>query len=165
MVYVEEGETFRLVVGTGYKHTGPSFQYSGKSIEKIVGQRINGKCKLGELPEEELNLSELILLRRSDLASGIKIALKAVPVSVNEIGRTVTVEFQELLISGVSIEEEGYKTFNASSEWAEKTTYLCEEADDGSWFYYLETIVECIGETQRLVMFEAQKNNRKKEIL
>lgn len=66
-------------------------------------------------------------------------------------GRIVTVEFQDLLISGVSVEDEGYKIFNVSSEWAEKTTYLCEEAKDGTCFYYLETIDECIGEMQRLV--------------
>lgn len=60
----------------------------------------------------------------------------------------------------MAVEDETYKIYNASSEWAEKTTYRCEESTDGSWYYYLETIDECIGECQRLVMFEAQKGSK-----
>ena len=150
LVYVEERNTFRLV-GSGYKHTGPIYQYKGKSIEKIVGQWNDGVCSMGETSIKEEILSDNARFRREDLAAGIKGAVKALPVKVTEKGRIVTVEFQDLLISGVSVEDEGYKIFNASSEWAEKTTYLCEEAKDVTWFYYLETIDECIGEMQRLV--------------
>ncbi len=162
LVYVEERDTFRLV-GSEYKYTGPIYQYKGKSNEKIIGQWNNGVCSMGVTSVEEA-LSENILFRREDLAAGIKGALKAIPVTVNEKGRNVTVEFQALLVSGVSVEDEGYKIFNASSEWADKTTYLCEESNDGTRFYYLETIDECIGEIQRLVMFEAQKGKRQPSI-
>jgi hypothetical protein len=164
LVHMEDRKTLKLV-GTGYKYTGPIFHNKGESGEKIVGQWINGVCKMGEVSNEDLQLPESILLRRSDLADGIKFALEKVPISIKEKGRIVTVEFQELLISGVNIEDEGYKIFNASKEWAEKTSYLCNKAEDESWFYYLETIDECIGETQRLVMFESQKNNKKKELM
>lgn len=156
LVYVEERETFRLV-GSGYKHTGPIWQYKGKSNEKIVGQWINGTLKMGELIDYDLQLSEDVLIQRENLENGIKKALSEVPVVVASSGKCVTVHFQELLISGVSIEDECYKIYNASSEWADKTSYLCEEKEDGTWFYYLDTIDECIGEMQRLVMFEAQK--------
>jgi hypothetical protein len=71
----------------------------------------------------------------------------------------LTVHFQEILISGVTVEDEGYLIFNASSEWADKTTYLCNESEDGTWLYYLESIDECIGEMQRRVMFEVQKGS------
>lgn len=156
LIYVEERGTFRLV-GTDYKYTGPIYQYKRKSNEKVVGQWINGVCKMGEVLNEEMKLPENVLLRRSDLATGIKFSLRKMPVSVNEKGRNVIVEVQGLIISGVSVEDEGYKIFNASYEWANNTTYLCEKAEDGSWFYYLETIDECIGEIQRIVMFESQR--------
>ena len=48
-----------------------------------------------------------------------------------------------------------------TTEWSQKTSYHCDPASDGTWFYYLETIDECIGEVQRLVLFEAQKDNKK----
>ena len=103
---------------------------------------------------------ENVRLRREDLFEGIKQALQEIPVLVEQEERKVNVMFQDALISGVSVEDEGYCIFNASSEWADKTTYLCDKAEDGSWFYYLESIDECIGEMQRLVMFEAQKGSR-----
>lgn len=158
LVYVEERETFRFV-GTEYKHTGPIWQYKGKSSEQVVGQWINGVCKMGDVVIED-NIPENVLIRREDLFTGIKYVLKAVPVVVNENGRNVTVHFQEMLISGITVEDEGYKIFNVSPDWRDTTTYLCEEAEDGTWFYYLESIDECIGEMQRLVMFEAQKGKK-----
>ena len=45
LVYIEERNTFRLV-GTGYKHTGPIYQYRGKSNERIVGQWHDGVCHM-----------------------------------------------------------------------------------------------------------------------
>lgn len=154
LVYVEERETFKLV-GTDYKYTGPIWQYKGKSNEQVVGQWIDGVCKMGNV--EITDLPESIILRRDDLKEGVAFELKSIPVVVSAKERNVLVNFQELLICGISVEDEGYWIFNASSEWADKTTYLCEETNDGTWKYYLETIDECIGETKRLVMFEAQK--------
>ncbi len=92
-----------------------------------------------------------------DLKEGVAFELSSIPVTVSTKERNVLVNFQELLICGISVEDEGYWIFNASSEWADKTTYLCEEDANGTWKYYLETIDECIGESKRLVMFEAQK--------
>lgn len=163
LVYVEERETFRLV-GSGYKHTGPIWQYKGKANEKIVGQWVNGILKMGDKDEEDAQLSEDVLIQRDNLENGIKKALVDVPVVIASKGRNVTVRFQELLISGVSIEEECYKIYNASSDWADTTTYLCDEEPDGTWSYYLETIDECVGEMQRLVMFEAMKGKSKPDV-
>jgi hypothetical protein len=103
--------------------------------------------------------------RREDLAGGLKQSLVSLPFTVDEIGREVTVHFQELLICGVHVEEENYKIFHVSSEWKDKTTYHCEEDEDGTWFYYLETIDECIGEVNRLVMFEAKKSSTNNKII
>ncbi len=98
-----------------------------------------------------------IALRLSNLADGLKSSLKGIPVDVITEGNDVLVRFQELLICGACVEEEIYRIYNASGDWAQKTTYYCEENDDGTWQYYLETIEECIGEITRLVMFEARK--------
>lgn len=154
LVYVEERDTFRLV-GTDYKYTGPIWQYKGKSNEQVVGQWSNGICNMGT--QEVTDLPEGIILRRDDLKEGVAFELSSIPVTVSTKERNVLVNFQELLICGISVEDEGYWIFNASSEWADKTTYLCEEDANGTWKYYLETIDECIGESKRLVMFEAQK--------
>lgn len=100
------------------------------------------------------NFPENVRLRREDITSGVKNALKEVPLSVKESGWNVTIYFQELLISGATVEDEAYRIFNVSDEWANMTTYHYEVAEDGTRFYYLESIEECIGEIQRLVMFE-----------
>jgi hypothetical protein len=115
-----------------------------------------------ENADADLQLPDDVLIQRDNLENRIRKALSDVPVVVAAIGRNVTVHFQESLISGVSIEEECYKIYNASSDWKDTTTYRCDEADDGTWFYYLETIDECVGEIQRLVMFESAK--RKKQL-
>lgn len=141
LVYIDERDKFRLV-GSDYKHTGPVWQYKGKSNEKVVGRWIDGILEMGEFIGSDLQLSEDVLIQRNNLENGIKKALNVVPVVVTSSGRNVTVHFQELLISGVSIEEEFYKIYNVSSGWAETTTYLCDEEEDGTWSYYLETIDE-----------------------
>lgn len=160
LIYIEERETFRLV-GSDYKHTGPIWQYKGKANEKVVGQWIAGTLKMGETTSADLQLSEDVLIRRDNLESGIKKGLKDIPVLVASSGRNVTVHFQELLISGIAIEEECYKIYNASREWADQTTYHCDEDGNDTWSYYLETVDECVGEMKRLVMFEAQKGSKR----
>ncbi len=156
-----EDDGFRLV-GSDYEYEGPVFHRGwGKNFGYFKG----GAFYKGENMPEEIreDLPEGILLKREDLKMGLEEALKGVPVSIKAESNKVTVNFQELLICGVSIEDETNRIYNASSEWAEKTTYLCEEDGDGKWFYYLDTIDECIGECKRLVMFEAQKGKSKPE--
>ena len=105
------------------------------------------------------NISEDVRLRRDDLAEGVGSALTAIPVQINKKDENVLVNFQELLICGMTVEEEGYRIYNASEAWSNKTSYRCEESGDGTWHYYLETIDEVIGEVKRLVMFEATKKS------
>lgn len=155
LVYVEERDTFRLV-GTGYKHTGPIWQYKNKKNENVVGYWENGVCSMENSRDDE-QLSETILLRREDIADWLKSDLKGAPIDIREVGRDVCVEFQGTLICGIHVEDEGYKIYNASSDWKDKTTYLCEEAEDGTWFYYVETSDEAIGQVELLFKFEAQK--------
>ncbi len=149
------------VLGENYPYTGNVFHKPKGAPEYVWARWVNGRLAKGE-PED---LPEGILLRRNDLKESLEGALKSIPVTVSAKERNVMVNFQELLICGVAVEDETYKIFNASSEWADKTTYLCEEGNDGKWFYYLDSIDECIGECQRLVMFEAQKGKKKDESL
>lgn len=99
-------------------------------------------------------------LKKENLYTGVKNALNMLPVSVKEHDKTITVHFQELLIVGIYIKEEVYKIYNVSPEWKKQTTYLCNDAEDGTWFYYVDSMDECIGEVQRLVMFEAKKTTK-----
>lgn len=154
LVYVEERKTYRLV-GSDYKYTGPVYQYKGKMKEKIIGYWNNGIFQM-----EEKILSEKDIIQRENLESGIKRALKLVPVTVSSEEKNVSVCFQERLISGVIIGDGCYKIYNASSEWADTTTYLCNEEDDGTWSYYLDTIDECVGEMKRLIIFEIKKEKK-----
>lgn len=131
-----------------------------EDLEAVVEalKLIDGNASSIDISE---NLPECILLRRDDLENGIKNVLRSIPVVVGTEESAVTVKFQELFICGINVEEEAYKIYNASADWAKQTSYLCEDSGDGTWHYYLETIDECIGETQRLVMFEAQNGNKK----
>ena len=113
LVYVEERNTFRLV-GTNYKYTGPIWQYKNKSNERIVGNWVNGVCKMGET-EIGTSLSEEVLSRREYVASEIKTELKAVPVSIKEEDNCILIDFQGILVCGISVEEENYKIYGASS--------------------------------------------------
>jgi len=104
-----------------------------------------------------VDVPENLKIRLQNLYEGIKAELDAAPVTVRINGTAVEVNYQELLLCGVNVEQETYKLYNASSDWTDITTYHCEEMGDGTWFYYLDTIDECIGESQRLVVFETQK--------
>ncbi|WP_462361500.1 hypothetical protein [Parvimonas micra] len=89
-------------------------------------------------------------------------ALREVSVHVSKDNNVVEVQGQELLICGISVEENVYKIFTVNTDWSHKTSYYCDSEKYGNCFYYyLETIDECIGEVQRFVKFEAQKANKK----
>ena len=107
------------------------------------------------------DFSDTTLNKRNDLHEGIKNILKAIPVDVMADKDTVIVNFQGNLICGVQVLEEAYKIYNVSEEWEKKTSYLCNKAEDGTYYCFLDTIDECIGEVRRLVLFEAQKGNKK----
>lgn len=152
-----DGDLFRLV-GTEYNYEGPVYHRGWK---KNYGYWKDGVfTKKVEDVIDDSDFDESIRYRRDDLVDSLKQRLKEIPVVVASEANKAVVKFQDDLICGVSVEEETYRIYNASSDWAEKTTYRCEKADDGTWFYYLETIDECIGECYRLVMFEARKGSR-----
>jgi len=147
------------VLGENYPYTGNVMHKPKGEPEYVWAHWINGKLYKGESG----NMSESILLRRNDLKESLEGALKSIPVTVTVENKKVLINFQELLICGVSVEDETYQIYNVSSDWEEKTTYRCEENGDGSWYYYLETIDECIGECKRFVAFEVQKINKNAE--
>lgn len=145
-----------LVLGEDYPYSGPVYyRRKGEKEDSVRGVWTNGSYKEGAAVDGTTEL------RLNDLFDGVKNTLKSIPVTVAADKNIVSVSSQELLVCGISVEEEVYKIFNVTSDWAQKTSYHCDEAKDGTWFYYLETIDECIGEVQRLVMFEAQKGKKK----
>ena len=147
-----------LVLGEDYSYTGPVYyRRRGEKEDSIRGVWTNG------LYEEGAAVVDTTTLRLNDLFDGIKNSFKLIPVTVSVEKNVVSVVFQEMLVCGISVEEEVYKIFNATSDWAQKTSYHCDEANDGTWFYYLETIDECIGEVKRLVLFV--EDNQKKKAL
>ena len=96
-------------------------------------------------------------MRLNDLLSGLKIVLKTMPATLTADKKSLAIQFQDTIICRISVEDEGYKIYNVVPEWAERTSYHCDFVDDGSCFYYLETIDECIGEVQRQAIFKTQK--------
>ena len=104
-------------------------------------------------------ISEEIKDKRDYIIEWLTPELKVLPVSVKGEEDQVLVLFQSNLICGLAVEEEAYRIFNASDDWKEKTTYHCEQAEDGTWFYYVETVEECIEECKRLVILEAKKDS------
>ena len=108
-------------------------------------------------------ISENVANRRDYLVQWLKPELKGIPVTVHVEDDRVLVLFQEMLVCGIQVEEEYYRIYNVSEEWKGKISYLCEKNQDGSWYYYLESVDECIAECKRLVLFEAKKRSKKVE--
>ncbi|WP_281703723.1 DUF7225 domain-containing protein [Parvimonas micra] len=147
---------YYLVLGEHYPYSGPVYyRRKGETVDNVRGVWNNG------IYEEVAEVVDTINLRLNNLFDGVKNALKEVSVHVSKDNNVVEVQGQELLICGISVDEKVYKIFHVTTEWSHKTSYHCDSAADGTWFYYLETIDECIGEVQRFVMFEAQKANKK----
>ncbi len=107
-----------------------------------------------------MGLSETIIERRDELVTWVKQELKSVPVLVYGENDKVLVQFHDVLICGVVVAENNLKIYNASDGWAEQTTYSCEDEEDGTKYYYVDSIDECISEVKRLVLFEAKKGSR-----
>lgn len=145
---------YYLVLGEHYPYSGPVYyRRKGETVYNVRGVWNNG------IYEEVAEVVDTI--RLNNLFDAVKNALKEVSVHVSKYNNVVEVQGQELLICGISVDEKVYKIFHVTTEWSHKTSYYCDSAEDGTWFYYLETIDECIGEVQRFVMFEAQNANKK----
>ena len=101
--------------------------------------------------------SENIYVRKKDLLEGIEFALKGYHCSIKESERDISIQFGKDVIIGVAVEETGYCIYNVSDDWAAETTYFCEKEEDGTVFYYLDSIDECIGEIARIAAVESKK--------
>lgn len=144
-----------LVLGDNYPYSGHVYyKRKGESEDSIWGIWTNGLCK------KEKEIENNIELRLKDLLESVKkINTISIDVFVNE--NVISIYFQENLVCNVSVEDKVYKIFNLTNEWIQKTSYYCDSAPDGTWFYYLETIDECIGEVNRLLMFESKKDKKR----
>ena len=99
-------------------------------------------------------INENVLVRKKDLLEGIEYALKGYKCSIIENGSDIKVRFSKDIEIGLAVEENGYRIYNISEDWAEKTTYFCEKDINGIRYYYLDSIDECIGEMERIAEVE-----------
>lgn len=154
------------MVGTGLNDLTELVRRNSSMMKREIGAKAIGDY-LADYPDkkgnEVLDSPDNIKNRLLDLYSWVKVELKRIQFSVNVDMKEpfVKVSFQKLFICGIEVQDEVYKIYNVTFDWAEQTSYLCEKAEDGSWYYFLETIDECIGEIKRLVAFEANKGNQK----
>ena len=102
-------------------------------------------------------MNENILARKKDLLVGIEYALKGYKCSIRETESGISIQFGKDILIGVAVEESGYSIYNISDEWAKETTYFVDTDDDGTKFYYLDSIDECVGEIERLAEVETKK--------
>ncbi|HEL0822083.1 TPA: hypothetical protein TU246_002072 [Streptococcus equi subsp. zooepidemicus] len=97
-----------LVLGEDYPYSGPVYyRRRGETEDSVRGIWTNG------LYEEGAVVTDVIELRFNDLFEGVKNILKTIPATIAAEKNVVSVRFQELLVCGVSVEEEVYKIFNA----------------------------------------------------
>ena len=130
---------YYLVLGEHYPYSGPVYyRRKGETVDNVRGVWNNG------IYEEVAEVVDIINLRLNNLFDGVKNALKEFSVHVTKDNNLVEVKRQELLICGISVEEEVYKIFHVTTEWSRKTSYHCDSEEEGTWFYYLDTIEECI---------------------
>jgi hypothetical protein len=101
-------------------------------------------------------INDYIQLIKKNLQENIKDALKGIPVSVTAGKRNIYVDYQGKLICGMEIGDDIYKIYNASDKWSDRTSYSCEQSEDGKWFYFVNTIDECISQIRNLILFEAK---------
>ena len=142
-----------IVLGMDYPYSGlVQYRRRGETEDSVCGVWTNG------LYEEVTTGVGNVKLRLNDLCNGIMKTLKKFQVTVSTDNNVATIRLEELLICGICVGEEVYKIFNITTEWSHKTSYHCDPAADGTWYYYLDTIDECIGEVERLVKFKTQND-------
>ena len=105
-------------------------------------------------------MNESIAARKNDLLESIRRVLKGYKCSIKESENGISVQFSNDIVIGLYVEESGYCIYNVSDKWAKETTYYCDKEDDGTIFYYLDCIDECIGEIGRIAKIE-NKNTTK----
>lgn len=147
-----------LILGENYPYSGPVYyRKRGETKDSICGVWTNGLYEAGVM------VAEAIKPRFYDLLESVENVLKTMPVTVVPDKNSVLVQYQESIVCVISVKYEVYKIHEVTSDWKEKTSYYCELADNKTWYYFLETIDECVGEAQRIVLFEM--NNQSKNRL
>lgn len=140
-------------LGTDYKYSGDVYHYMFKPNQTVVGRWVDGEF----YSRNEDKLPSIDNIRVNNLVNGLKDTFKGTPMEVGTEGENVFVKFLQQLITSVDVLDECYKINNVSIEWSKQTSYHCDEAGDGSWYYFVDTMDECLGECKRLVIFEAKK--------
>lgn len=98
--------------------------------------------------------------RLSNLADGIKDIVKdKYTVSMGE--RAVLIE-QGTLVCGIGLMRGCYFVYGITPEWAEKTTYECEDSGDGTCWYYVDSLDEVLSEVECFLDFSRKSVEAKK---
>lgn len=97
--------------------------------------------------------------RINNLIVWLNNALQSSQAVLEAKGNIITVKLHGQLICTVDVIEEGYRIRNVSSAWAGNTTYCCESAEDGTWYYDLDPMDACIGEVKALISFETHNGS------
>lgn len=143
---IEEGKY--LVLGEGYPYSGlVYYRKRGETEVHVAGKWLNG---------EFMNNLEM---RLNDLFDSIKQMLVPYSIKVVKEKSSVYVMSEVLEVCKIDVVEEAYKVYGFSPGWKKHTSYYCEKAEDGSWYYYVDTIDECIGELERMIEFEVKRGN------
>lgn len=141
IIYTNQIHLLEIVDDGNYKVLGENYPYNG-------GVFINGDVKgywtdgifSEDIPD--------FYYRLSDLSESLSRMLKNATVQTEN--RDVIVMADDKELCRISVMDETYKISTNVSEWKERTTYLCTEAN-GITEYYVDRIDECIGEIKRLV--------------
>lgn len=142
-------------LGTDYKYSGEVYHYMFKPNQVVVGRWVEGEF----YPGSEDKLPSYDNIRVNNLVNGLKDAFKGTPMEVGAEADNVFVKFMQQLITSVDVLDECYRINNVTLDWTKQTSYHCEEVGDGTWYYFVDTMDECLGECQRLVIFEARKGS------
>lgn len=95
--------------------------------------------------------------RIKNLIGWLQKALQSSPAVLEAEKNSISVKLWEQPVCIVDVGKEEYCVRNVSSAWAGTTTYHCESAEDGTWFYYLDSMDACIGEIKAQVLFEVRE--------
>lgn len=143
---------YRLL-GEKYDYTGPVYyRKRGETNDSIYGYWNSGVFL------ENDTASEIDNHRADDLTENLLVAMKMYPIKVEKHGLTIEVNSDTATICRITILPETYKLSTQVASWENQTSYFTT-IDSESCNYFLETIDECIGETQRLISFCARKTD------
>ncbi|MBE6035007.1 MAG: hypothetical protein E7222_09985 [Clostridiales bacterium] len=106
-----------------------------------------------------MDKSDEMGVKLHEIAEIIRGELTEDSVTIDETAVAVLVELQGDAICKVSVDEGGYRIFGFDEEWTAETIFLCQAAEDGMQFYYVEESDVAIGEIESIVRWKLNQNH------